>query len=116
MTDQVLVVFTTMPDNGKAQDLARILVESRTAACVNVLAPCRSVYRWQGAVETGDEVSMMIKTTRARYAELERELRARHPYAVPEIVAIPVMAGWSDYLDWVRESVAPVHGSAGTGP
>lgn len=116
MTDDVLVVFTTMPDAARAQDLAQVLVESRTAACVNVLAPCRSVYRWQGAVESAGEIPMMIKTTRARYADLERQLRASHPYAVPEIVAVPVMAGWPGYLDWLRESVAPAHGSTGTGP
>lgn len=107
MTDEVLVVFTTMPDAARAQDLAQALVESRTAACVNVLAGCRSVYRWQGAVESAEEIPLMIKTTRSRYPELERELRARHPYEVPEIVAIPVAAGWPGYLDWVRESASP---------
>lgn len=107
MADEVLVVFTTMPDETAARDLARALVESRTAACVNVLSGCRSTYRWQGAVETADEIPLMIKTTRARYPELERELRARHPYELPEIVAVPAVAGLSGYFDWVREATLP---------
>ncbi len=108
MIDEVLVVFTTMPDDATAQDLARALVESRTAACVNVLSGCRSVYRWQGAVESADEIPLMIKTTRGRYPELERELRARHPYELPELVAVPAVAGLSGYLDWVRAATLPV--------
>lgn len=108
MIDEVLVVFTTMPDEEAAQDLARALVESRTAACVNVLSGCRSVYRWQGAVESADEIPLMIKTTRGRYPELERELRSRHPYELPELVAVPAVAGFSGYLDWVREATLPV--------
>jgi len=107
MTDDVLMVFTTMPDAARAEHLARTLIESRTAACVNILAGCRSVYRWRGAVESADETPLVIKTTRSRYPDLERELRALHPYEVPEIVAIPVMAGLAGYLDWVRDSVAP---------
>lgn len=106
MTDEVLMVFTTMPDAAQARDLAQTLIESHAAACVNVLAGCRSVYRWQGAVESADEIPMVIKTTRSRYPDLERELRARHPYEVPEIVAIPAATGFAGYLDWVRESVA----------
>jgi periplasmic divalent cation tolerance protein len=102
------MVFTTMPDAAQAHDLARMLVESHAVACVNVLPGCRSVYRWQGAVESADEISMVIKTTRSRYPDLERELRAHHPYQVPEIVAIPVAIGLPGYLDWVRESVAAV--------
>lgn len=102
------MVFTTMPDAARAQHLARMLVESHTAACVNVLAGCRSVYRWQGGVETADEIPLMIKTTRSRYTDLERQLRAHHPYELPEIVAIPVTGGLPGYLDWVRDAVAPV--------
>jgi periplasmic divalent cation tolerance protein len=105
--DEVLVVFTTLPDDAAARDLARALVESRTAACVNVLSSCRSVYRWQGAVESADEIPVIIKTTRGRYPDLERELRSRHPYELPELVAVPAVAGLSGYLDWVREATLP---------
>ena len=77
------------------------LVEARLVACANVLAPCTSVYRWQGVVETASEVPVLMKTTRARYPELEAAIRARHPYELPEIVAVPVEHGLPAYLDWV---------------
>ena len=99
----VLVVLTNCPDAASADTLATALVETRLAACVNVLAPCRSVYRWQGAVERAEEVPLLIKTTVDRYAALEAGIRARHPYEVPEIVALPVDRGLPDYLRWVAE-------------
>ena len=100
--DEVIVVFTTLPDAGSAELLARTLVQSRTAACVNVLSGCRSTYRWHGALETAEEVPVMIKTTRGRYAALERELQAHHPYELPEVIAVPVTCGFEPYLGWVR--------------
>src|SRR5512133_26717 len=98
---EVLLVVTTLPDAAAAQKLAARLVELRVAACVNVLAPCRSVYRWQGKVEDAEEVPVLIKTAAARYADLEAAIRAEHPYELPEIVAIPVAQGLPDYLAWV---------------
>jgi len=98
---QVLLVMSTLPDQDSAKALAAELVESRLAACVNVLSPCVSVYRWRDAVENATEVPVVIKTTAGRYAELESALRARHPYELPEIVAVPVSHGLSGYLDWV---------------
>ncbi|MCM8564620.1 divalent-cation tolerance protein CutA [Thauera linaloolentis] len=103
----VLIVFTSLPDTASAQALATAVVEAGLAACVNILAPCRSVYRWQGAVERADEVPLLIKTTRARYAGLEAAIRARHPYELPEIVAVPVVLGLPGYLDWVAAGTAP---------
>lgn len=105
---QVLVVLTNAPDEATAQDIATRLVESGLAACVNVLSPCRSVYRWQGAVESAQEVPLLIKTTRARYAEVQAAIVAAHPFAVPEIIALPVGDGLPAYLDWVAtETAAP---------
>ena len=98
---RVLLVFTSMPDHDSATALAAALVEARLVACVNVLAACTSVYRWQGAVETASEVPVLMKTTLARYAALEAAIRARHPYELPEIVAVPVEHGLPAYLDWV---------------
>ena len=98
---RVLLVFTNMPDHASAAALAAALVEARLVACVNVLAACTSVYRWQGAVETASEVPVLMKTTLARYAALEAAIRARHPYELPEIVAVPVERGLPAYLDWV---------------
>lgn len=96
-----LLVFTNLPDAYSAHALAGALVEARLAACVNILAPCRSVYHWQGKTENAEEVPVWIKTTAARYAELEAAIRARHPYELPEIVAVPIERGLPDYLAWV---------------
>lgn len=96
-----LLVLTTLPNEESAAALAEHLIEQHVAACVNVLAPCRSIYRWQGAMERAEEVPLLIKTTRERYADLEAVIRARHPYELPEIVAVPVVAGLTAYLDWI---------------
>lgn len=101
-----LLVLTNLPDKETAERLAGLLVERRLAACVNILAPCRSVYRWQGAVESADEVPMLVKTTRTRYAELESAIRAEHPYELPEIVAMPIERGLPDYLAWIARETA----------
>lgn len=99
----VLLVVTTLPDHATAERIAAALVTARVAACVNILSACTSVYRWQEKVEHASEVPMLIKTTRAAYARLEETLRSMHPYAVPEIVALPVTAGLPPYLDWVAQ-------------
>jgi len=98
---EILLVLTTLPDQTTAETLASALVESRLAACVNILQPCRSIYRWQGTVETADEVPLLIKTTEARYPALEAAIRARHPYEIPEIIALPISLGLPGYLAWV---------------
>ncbi len=100
---EVLLVVTTLPDRATAERIAEALVTARVAACVNVLAECTSVYRWQGKIERAGEVPMLIKTTRDTYAKLEEILRSMHPYDVPEIVALPVTAGLPPYLDWVTQ-------------
>lgn len=103
MNQPVLLVITNVPDRAAAEKLAHALVGSRTAACVNILAPCRSVYAWQGKVEQADEVPLLVKTTADRYDALERAIRANHPYDVPEIIAVPVTAGLPEYLQWVSD-------------
>jgi len=96
-----LLVLTNLPDRAAAERVADLLVEQRLAACVNVLAPCRSVYRWKGALQHDEEHPVLIKTTSERYAALEQALRAAHPYELPEIVALPIERGLPAYLDWV---------------
>src|SRR5207249_453630 len=96
-----LLVLTNLPDRAVAVRLADTLVANNLAACVNILAPCRSVYRWKGAVQHDEEHPMLIKTTSERYAEFEQALRAGHPYELPEIIAVPVERGLPAYLDWV---------------
>lgn len=96
-----LLVMTNVPDNTLAQTIANTLIDTHAAACVNILAPCLSVYRWQGAVETISEVPMLIKTTADAYPRVEQILRECHPYAVPEIIAVPIKHGLPAYLAWV---------------
>ncbi|TMH71424.1 MAG: divalent-cation tolerance protein CutA [Betaproteobacteria bacterium] len=98
----VLLVLTNCPDEASATRIRQEVVNARLAACANQLGPVRSTYRWQGAIEEASEVALLIKTTRERYSELEALIRRLHPYALPEIVAIPVERGCPDYLAWVR--------------
>lgn len=98
---QALLILTNVPDTATAQAIARLLVERRLAACVNILPGVHSVYQWQGAVEEAGEVTMLIKATSARYAEIEAAIKTAHPYDVPEIIALPISAGLPEYLDWI---------------
>jgi periplasmic divalent cation tolerance protein len=98
-----ILVCCTFPDAATAQGLGRSLVEAGMAACASVTAPLTSVYRWQGRTEVAEEVLMLIKTTRERYAELETAILAAHPYELPEIIALPVTAGLRGYLEWVEQ-------------
>lgn len=103
----IRLVFTTLPDAETAGKLARNLVETRLAACVNVLAACQSIYRWQGDMHVDGEIPLIIKTTAELYPALETYLRQQHPYTLPEIVALDVAQGLPDYLSWVAESTGP---------
>jgi len=99
--DSVLIAISNAPDAALAESIARALVEEQLAACVNLLAPCLSIYRWQGAVEQATEVPMLIKTTRRRWAALEARLRELHPYDVPELIAVQPAALLPAYANWV---------------
>ncbi|HEY5993069.1 MAG TPA: divalent-cation tolerance protein CutA [Gallionellaceae bacterium] len=99
----LLLVLTNLPDQASAQRLASALVEQHAAACVNILAPCTSMYRWQGKLESASEVPLLIKTTRAAYPRLEALVREHHPYELPEIIAVPVETGLTGYLQWVAQ-------------
>ena len=96
-----LLVLTNLPDRAAAERLAGAIIEQRVAACVNILAPCQSVYRWKDAVQREEEHPVLIKTTAERYAALEAAIRAGHPYELPEIIAVPIERGLPAYLAWV---------------
>ena len=102
-----LMVLTNLPDRAAAEALAAQLIERRVAACVNILSPCRSVFRWEGRVQHDEEHPLLIKTTSERYAELERTILADHPYELPEIVAVPIERGLPEYLRWLAEETTP---------
>jgi len=107
MTDKI-VVLVTCASSAQAREIARVLVERRLAACASVLeAPVRSVYRWKGRVESARESLLVLKTSRKRFAAVERAVRRLHTYDVPEIIALPIAAGARDYLAWISESVRP---------
>ena len=97
-----LLVLTNLPDRAAAEKLAGMLIEQRVAACVNILAPCQSVYRWKDAVQREEEHPLLIKTSADRYAALEAAIRAAHPYELPEIVAVPIELGLPAYLAWLE--------------
>ena len=101
MDDDPIVVFMTAANGEEATRLADMLVGAHLAACVQILPEMESVYRWQGNVERQAEVLLIAKTTRAKFDELEREVRALHSYDTPEIVAVPIVTGSVPYLEWL---------------
>ncbi|MEO8604882.1 MAG: divalent-cation tolerance protein CutA [bacterium] len=99
---EALVVLVTVASRQAGEALAEVLVGEALAACVNIIGPIRSIYRWQGAVCRDDEHLLLIKTTSARYAELEARVRELHTYDNPEIIALPVAHGAAAYLEWIK--------------
>jgi len=91
----------------EAETISRALVEERLAACCTVLPAARSTYRWEGRIMQDDESLIFVKSTRARYGEIEQRIRALHSYMLPEILCIPVACGFEAYIGWLREAVAP---------
>ena len=100
--DEIIIVFTHVPNSACAENIARALIASKLAACVNISSPVVSIYHWQGQIEQAQEVGLIIKTSCQAYPALATKLQALHPYELPEIVAIPVTQGLPAYLDWVR--------------
>jgi periplasmic divalent cation tolerance protein len=104
MTDK-LVIFVTVGNSNDASTLAKSLVEKRLAACVNLLPGVASWYWWEGRVTEDQEVLLMMKTSRDKFAELEKEVLRLHSYAVPEVIALQIVEGSKNYLNWIEESV-----------
>ncbi len=110
MSEEVdaLVILTTVERQEDGERLARSLVERELAACVQILPPMVSIYRWQGAVERANEVLIFIKTSRSAYPRLETAIKENHPYQTPEIIALPVEAGSEGYLSWLAASIRAI--------
>ena len=106
MSKETMVVLTTCGNDEDADALARALVERRLAACVNAVSKVTSTYRWKGEVQHDQETLLIIKTTAARLAAVEKTIREKSKYELPELIALPVEAGGADYLDWIKESIA----------
>jgi periplasmic divalent cation tolerance protein len=105
MTPYIQVV-TTVADRASAEQLAALLLDQRLAACIQIV-PCTALYRWQGAIEQGEEMVCTIKSRRDLFPELCRAIRANHAYQVPEILALPVIAGSESYLLWLEQELRP---------
>ena len=105
MEKNYILVLTTVADEEQAGDLARSIVDAGLAACVQI-QQVQSVYRWKGKVCSEPECVLAIKTTDAKYAELEKHIRANHSYELPEIVRMPIAGGSAEYLAWIGESIA----------
>ena len=101
---QFIVVFVTCGSGGEALSIARALVDERLAACVNIISPVRSVYRWEGKICDEKEELLIIKTQRPQFDELAKRVKALHSSSVPEIIALPVLEGSPPYLRWIEEN------------
>lgn len=98
---ETMIVLCNVPEQALAEQIATTLLNEQLAACVNIMAACQSMYRWQGKIETASEIPMLIKSSKALYPRLEARLLELHPYEVPEIVALPLQDGLPAYLTWV---------------
>ena len=105
MTDKI-VVLSTCATEQEASRLARVLVEARVAACVTIVPGARSIYRWQGAIESAAECLLIIKSSRQLFDSLRAALEAAHKYEVPEVLALPVTAGASNYMNWLEAELS----------
>jgi len=106
VTDKI-VILVTAANRDEGREIARHLVESRLAACVNILPPVESVYRWQGEVAEEGEFLLIVKSTKALFAEIETEILKLHSYRIPEIICLPIDEGSRNYLQWIADSVKP---------
>ena len=98
-----VVVLVTCGSEEEALKIAQALVEERLAACVNIVSPIRSIYRWEGKICDEMEWILIIKTQRQRFEKLEKKVKSLHSYSVPEIIALPIIEGTSSYLKWLAE-------------
>ena len=99
---QTIVTFCTCPNKEVAEKIARLLVENRLAACVNILPNVMSIYTWNGKVESADEHLLIIKSSAQSYQDIETAIRSHHPYELPEIIAVPVELGLPEYINWIN--------------
>ena len=99
-----IVVLVTCGSEEEAVKIANSLVEERLAACVNMISPVRSIYRWEGKIWDEREWMLIIKTQKRRFEDLEKKVKSLHSYTVPEIIALPIIEGSASYLNWLEEN------------
>ena len=104
--DGAVVIFVTTSSHAEADKITAVLLEAKKAACVNIVPAVRSRYWWKGTIESAEEVLLIIKTKTSAAAAVIELVKKNHSYSVPEIIALPIVAGNEDYLKWIDESVA----------
>jgi periplasmic divalent cation tolerance protein len=104
-TANAILVMTSLPDQTSADELAQYLITEKLAACVNRLAPCHSLYHWQGSIESASEIPLLIKTTEQCYDAVEAAIIEKHPYELPEIIFVSVDGGYPAYLQWIASTI-----------
>ena len=102
---EYIVVFITVPNLEVGEKIGNILVEEKLAACVNITSQIKSLYFWRGNIEHDEEYLLIVKTRKEKFESLEKRVKEIHPYEVPEIIALPVILGSKDYLDWIDETL-----------
>lgn len=105
-SSDAILVLTNLPDQTSAENLAHYLITEKLAACVNILAPCVSIYHWQGKIERATEIPLLIKTTAQCYVSMEEAIRKQHPYELPEIIHVPITGGLPAYLAWLTGEIS----------
>jgi periplasmic divalent cation tolerance protein len=105
MNDQPQIVLCTVPDTGTAKTIANALVTEQLAACVNIIPGITSVYRWKESIENDAELLLIIKTAASAWPRLEQRILTLHPYELPEIIAVPIQTGQTDYIQWITDSL-----------
>lgn len=103
-TEKEIIIFITAPNEDEAARIARSLVEARLAACANIVKNIRSIYTWKGSVQDDTEVLMIVKTRKSLFSAVSVKVRELHSYDVPEIIALPIIDGSPDYLNWLKKS------------
>ncbi len=102
-TTPFIVILVTVPSNEVGRQIAAALLEGRLAACVNITAPLRSLYTWEGTIHDDEELLLIVKTRAELFERAAAAVRAAHPYQVPEIIALPIAAGSETYLKWIED-------------
>lgn len=101
-----IIVIINMPNQTSATLLAENLIKNKLAGCVNILAPCESIYMWENQIEKSQEIPLLVKTLESKYNDLESFVLAHHDYDIPEIIALPIIKGLNTYLNWINSSVS----------
>lgn len=103
--NKIIIIFVTVPDQKEGRRISKEILTSRLAACVNIIPGIQSMYQWKGKIVQEKEAMLVLKTTRSRYRKLEQKIKQLHSYEVPEVIAIPIIYGSPQYIEWVAKEV-----------